>query len=139
VGLYFRPQPQGKKRQIMDITDKLMDPSGRLHLGICVQRRPKDAPLQVVRQIESPDQALAVAMRAGEHKLATVAAAIGKSESYVSRMRRGMRPIPRRLVGPLCAATESNLLRQFMDLQAALENPCRRSEEARLAGMLRAS
>ncbi|HGM6772795.1 TPA: hypothetical protein ACKQAW_003390 [Stenotrophomonas maltophilia] len=102
-------------------------------------RKPKDAPLQVVRQIESADQALAIAMKAGDHKLANVAAAIGKSESYVSRMRRGARPIPRRLVGPLCAATESNLLRQFFDLQAAMEPPCWRSEVTRLAGMLRAS
>lgn len=123
----------------MEITDNLTDPTGRLHLGICVTRKPKDAPLQVVRQIESPDQALAIAMKAGDHKLANVAAAIGKSESYVSRMRRGVRPIPRRLVGPLCAATESNLLRQFFDLQAAMEPPCWRSEVTRLAGMLRAS
>jgi len=120
----------------MESIGNLMPPPGR---GIVVQRKPKNAPIQVVRQIESPDQALAVAMRAGDHKLASVAAFIGKSESYVSRLRTGGRQIPRRLVTPLCEATESNLLRQFMDMQAALEDPCPRSEVARLAGMMRLS
>ncbi|WP_312252741.1 hypothetical protein [Stenotrophomonas sp.] len=123
----------------MESIGNLNAPMPPLQLGIVVRRQPKNAPVQVVRQIETPDQALAVAMQAGDHKLASVATAIGKSESYVSRLRTGSRPIPRRLIQPLCDATESNLLRQFMDMQAALENPCPRSEVARLAGMLRAS
>jgi len=121
----------------MESIGNLKDPLGSLHLGISVKRKPKDAPTKLLRQIESPDQALAVAMKAGDHKLATVAAVIGKSESYVSRLRTGARRIPRRLVTPLCEATESNLLRQYMELQAALDTPCPRSEVARLAGMLR--
>ncbi len=105
-----------------------------LPLAFGVHRAPVDAPARILRQIESEAQALAVAMRAGGHKLASVAASIGKSEGYVSRLRSGRRPIPSRLVGPLCAATGSNLLRQFIDMQRALDGGC---EVQRLAELMR--
>lgn len=105
-----------------------------LRLAWGVQSAPADAPAKVLRQIESEAQALAVAMAAGGHKCASVGASIGKSEGYVSRLRAGKRPIPSRLVGPLCAATGSNLLRQYIDLKAALEGVC---EVTRLADLLR--
>lgn len=99
-----------------------------------VHNAPKDAPDKVVRQCESEAQALAVSIAAGHHKLAYVAACVGKSVAYVSRMQRGERPIPDKLVGPLCAATGSNLLRQYRDLQRAIDGVC---EVSRLARMLR--
>lgn len=105
-----------------------------LPLAFGVHRGPRDAPAKVVRQVESEAQALAVSIRAGHHKLAYVAACIGKSAPYVSQMQRGQRPIPSRLVDPLCAATGSNLLRQFLDLQRALHAPC---EVSRLADLMR--
>lgn len=105
-----------------------------LKLAWGVHNAPKDAPAQVVRQIESEAQALAVSIRAGHHKLEYVAACIGKSKSYVSRMQNGVRPIPEKLIGPLCAATGSNLLRQFIALQTALEGAC---EVDRLADLMR--
>ncbi len=108
-----------------------------LRLAFGVHRAPADAPAKLLRQIESEAQALAVAMQAGGHKLASIAKAVGKSEGYVSRLRAGKRPIPSRLVGPLCAATGSNLLRQYLDLQAALADNCARREVERLAGLLR--
>lgn len=107
-----------------------------LRLAFGVHRGPRDAPAQVVRQVETDAQALAISIRAGGHKLDYVAACIGKSRSYVSRMQTGSAPIPERLVGPLCAATGTNLLRQVRDLHAALEAP---DEVARLAAMLRAA
>lgn len=110
-----------------------------LPLAFGVHRAPVDAPARILRQIESEAQALAVAMRAGGHKLASVAKSIGKSEGYVSRLRSGRRPIPSRLVGPLCAATGSNLLRQYLELQAALNDSCTRRQVERLAGMLRSA
>src|SRR5690606_16350420 len=57
--------------------------SGTLNLAFGVHSAPKDAPAKVLRQIESEAQALAVAIRAGGHKLEYVAACIGKSRSYV--------------------------------------------------------
>lgn len=108
--------------------------SGTLNLAFGVHHSPKDAPAQVLRQIESEAQALAVSIAAGHHKKAYVGACIGKSESYVCRMAKGVRPIPDKLIGPLCAATGSNLLRQFRALQAALGEVC---EVERLADLMR--
>lgn len=105
-----------------------------LRLAWGVHKAPSDAPTKVVRQVESEAQALAISIAAGHHKLEYIAACIGKSKAYVSRLQNGKRPIPDRLVGPLCAATGSNLLRQFCDLQRALQAP---DDVARLAAMLR--
>lgn len=104
-----------------------------LNLAWGMQRGPVDAPAKVLRQVESEAQALAVAMHAGGHKCASVGAAIGKSEGYVSRLRNGKRSIPHKLIGPLCAATGSNLLRQYIELQRAIEGRC---EVSRLAALL---
>ena len=108
-----------------------------LRLAFGVHNAPKDAPAKLLRQIESEGQAIAVSMQAGGHKLASIAAAIGKSESYVSLLRAGKRPVPDRLVGPLCAATGSNLLRQYRDLCDALAETTVKRELDRLAAMLR--
>ena len=107
-----------------------------LPLAFGVHHAPTDAPERVVRQIESGAQALAVSIAAGGHKLDYVAACIGKSRGYVSRLQSGHRPIPERLVGPLCAATGSNLLRQVIALREAMEAP---SDVVRLARLLRAA
>lgn len=105
-----------------------------LRLAFGVHNAPRPAPAHILRQVESEAQALAVSILAGGHKLDYVAACIGKSRSYVSRMQTGSAPIPSRLVAPLCAATGSNLLQQFIDLQRALEGHC---DVQRLAGLLR--
>lgn len=91
-----------------------------LPLAFGAHHAPRNAPAHILRQVESEAQALAVSILAGGHKLDYVAACIGKSRAYVSRLQNGRRPIPERLVGPLCAATGTNLLRQFIDLQRAL-------------------
>lgn len=114
----------------MQTTDNQM----ALRLAFGVHHAAKDAPAKVVRQIESEHQALAVSIRAGHHKLDYIAACIGKSKAYVSLMQSGKRDIPHKLVSPLCAATGSNLLRQFLDLQTALGEVC---EVTRLADLMR--
>lgn len=105
-----------------------------LSLSFGVVSAPKEAPAKVVRQVEDEAQALRIMVTASRVKLEYVAAVIGKSKAYVSMMQTGKRPIPHKLVGPLCAATGSNLLRQFIQLQRALEQP---DEVQRLAAMLR--
>jgi hypothetical protein len=105
----------------------------RLAFGVS-RNDPKPAPAKVLRQVESDAQALAISIRAGNHKLAYIGQCIGKSEGYVSRLASGKRRIPRKLIKPLCAATGSLLLQQFHDLQAALEGV---DEVTRLAEMLR--
>lgn len=104
-----------------------------LKLAWGVHHGPVGAPAKLLRQVDSEAQALAVAIRAGGHKLDYIAACIGKSRAYVSRLQSGKRPIPHKLIGPLCAATGSNLLRQFIDLQLALDGVC---EVERLAELL---
>lgn len=105
-----------------------------LPLAFGVHRAPSDAPAQVVRQVATEAHALAISIRAGGHKLDYIAACIGKSRSYVSRLQTGSAPIPDRLIGPLCAATGTNLLRQHRALQRALDGVC---EVSRLAEELR--
>lgn len=107
-----------------------------LKLAWGVHHSPSAAPAKLLRQIESDTQALAVSIRAGSHKLAYIAACIGKSEAYVCQLRKGARPIPEALVMPLCAATGSLLLRQFRDMQEAIEGATEKREVERLAAML---
>jgi hypothetical protein len=105
----------------------------RLAFGVS-HNNPKPAPAKVLRQVECAAQALAISIRAGNHKLAYVGQCIGKSEGYVSRMATGRRPIPRKLIQPLCVATGSLLLQQFHDLEDAMNGV---DEVSRLADLLR--
>lgn len=90
-----------------------------LRFGV-TRSNPKDAPIQVVRAVESPAMALAISMEAARLKQAYVAQALRVSESYVSRWLSGDRPIPRKWVGRLCSITGSNLLEQHLRLEEAL-------------------
>lgn len=94
-------------------------PSLELRFGV-TRTNPKDAPTQVVRAVESTGMALAVSMEAAKLKQAYVAAALGVSESYVSRWLSGERPIPRKWIKRLCSITGSNLLDQHLRLEEAL-------------------
>lgn len=105
-----------------------------LRLAFGVHHAPTDAPQGIVGQCQSAAQALAVSIASGHHKLEYVAACIGKSRGYVSMLQTGKRAIPDRLIGPLCAATGTNLLRQFVRMQRAFEGM---DETKRLAEMLR--
>lgn len=92
---------------------------------------------RVLRQIESEAQAVAVSMRASGAKLAYIAAALGKSESYISLIRSGKRPVPDWFVKPFCHVTGTLLLQQFRDLQCAMHEVTARREVERLADLLR--
>lgn len=112
------------------LNQKLITPDFTVNCG------PRPAPAHIVRQVESEAQALEISIRAGRHKLDYIAACIGKKRSYVSRMQNGSCPIPDKLVNPLCVATGTNLLQQFIDLHDALNGPC---PVNRLAESLRAA
>lgn len=98
---------------------------------------PKPAPHKVLRQLDNEAQAIAVSMQACGAKLAYIAAALGKSESYISLLRSGKRPVPEWFVKPFCHITGSLLLRQFRDLQEALNAADAKREVIRLADLLR--
>lgn len=106
----------------------------KLGLAFGVHHAPVAAPAKVVRQVETAAQALAISIAAAGCKLDYIGACVGKSRAYVSRLQNGKRPIPARLVIPLCAATGSLLLRQFLELESALETV---NDIERLARMLR--
>ncbi len=126
---FFCPEPLGNARQPLATT-------GNLGLSFGVHRAPKDAPAKLLRQVESASQALAVSIAAGNHKLDYIAACVGKSRSYISRLQQGRRAIPDRLVAPLCAATGSNLLAQYRALQDAIDSStC--DQVRRLAALMR--
>lgn len=108
----------------------------KLRLSFGVHREPKNAPIKLVVQLESEAQALAVAIKSGNHKLAYIASSVGKSESYICRLANGERRIPSKLVGPLCAATGTNLLRQYIEFQRVEDSIC---DIDRLAQLLRAA
>lgn len=110
---------------------------GALRLAFGVHSAPKDAPAKLLRQLDSEAQAIAVSIKASGLKLACIGACMGKSEGYVSRLRSGKRPMPDRLVAPFCAATGTNLLRQYRDLQDALAEMDDRRVVERLADQLR--
>lgn len=114
-----------------------MATTGTLNLAFGVHHAPKAAPRQLLMACKDDAHALRIAIRAKHHKLDYVAACIGKSRAYVSRMQSGLRPIPDRLVMPLCAATGSLLLQQFRDMQEAIEGATEARAVERLAAMLR--
>jgi len=130
------PSSVGNDRQLLATAGN----QSSLRLAFGVHHSPKDAPAKVLRQIETEAQALAVSIAGGNHKLDYVAACIGKSRSYLSRLQSGKRPIPEKLIGPLCAATGTNLLRQFIELQQALNDfESERVQIKRLARLLEAA
>jgi transcriptional regulator with XRE-family HTH domain len=110
----------------------------KLPLISSMSRDVTNAPQNVLRQIESAAQALDVSMRYAGVKGAYIAAYIGKSESYVSKLRRGEKAIPEKLIPALCQATGCNLLQQWFDLQAAMSQ-VPRAVNARLAEAIRAA
>lgn len=75
------------------------------------------APANVVHEILWAPQALRLSIQFSRKTLGDLAAEVGVSKGYLSRMQNGVRPIPERLVGPLCDATGTLLLRQHLNLQ----------------------
>lgn len=111
-------------------------PQAALRLAFGVHHAATNAPQSLVGQCETAAQALAVSIAAGHHKLDYIAACVGKSRGYISRLRSGKRSIPDRLIDPLCAATGTNLLRQWVDLHRAMDGI---DEIERLAALLRSA
>jgi DNA-binding transcriptional regulator YdaS (Cro superfamily) len=108
----------------------------KLPLIAAMHGAPKDAPSNIVRQVESEAMAVKVAMKMSGSKNAYVARCLGIDESYVSLIRNGKRPVPAWFVEPFCRVTGTNLLRQVRRLAAALESETS-DEVARLADELR--
>lgn len=113
----------------------------RRGLAVAQNRAPKPAADVILRQITTEAQAIAVSMRG--YKLAYIAASLNRSESYLSRIRTGKRPIPEWMVMPFCRITGTLLLMQFRQWQESLAEIRQQASEsetiARLAAQLRAA
>lgn len=81
---------------------------------------PKAAPDSLVARIKSDAEAVAVALKFAPTKQAYIAAKLGISAPYLSQLKKGDRPLPDKLVLPLCYLTGTLLIQQYRDLQEAL-------------------
>jgi len=102
---------------------------------------PKAAPDSLVARVATDAQAVAVALQSSGLKQAYVAAQLGISGAYLSQIRKGARPLPDKLVLPLCYLTGTLLIQQYRDLQDALATVRGRTEcvVAAMANELRRS
>lgn len=87
---------------------------------LAVLKAPRRAPDSLVARANSDAQALAVSLYG--HKQAAIAAALGISGAYLSQIKRGTRPLPDRLVTPLCYLTGTLLIQQRREFAEALAN-----------------
>ena len=135
-GKNFCPEHAVKSCQAPETPEKQTSAA----LVLPMRAGPKPAPEKLLRQIDSEAQAVAVSMQAAGAKLAYIAAALGRSESYISLIRAGKRPVPQWFIKPFCHITGTLLLQQYIDLQAALASITQRETAndvvARLAHML---
>jgi hypothetical protein len=108
---------------------------------LAVMPAPKPAPDALVARVTNDAQAVAIALKASNLKQAYVAAQLGISGTYLSLIRNGLRPLPDRLVLPLCYLTGTLLIQQYRDLQDALATVRGRTEcvVAAMANELRRS
>ena len=91
------------------------DKQNSLRLAFGVHREPSPAPAKLVRLTDDEATAIDVCMKAAKLKGIYVAQCCGISEGYVSRLRKGERPVPDHLIAPLCAALGSLLLAQVRE------------------------
>lgn len=97
------------------------EPTQRNMAFLAAVPAPKAAPDAVISRIETCSQAVALAIRFSGLKQAFIAASLGVSPAYLSMIRAGKRPLPEEMVMPLCQVTGSLVVRQWLDLQAALD------------------
>ena len=83
-------------------------------------KAPANAPDALVRRIETDEQAIAVSIAACGLKQSYIAAAMGRSAPWLSRVRHGSLRLTDEQAVRFCALTGSNLLRQVRALREAL-------------------
>ncbi len=81
---------------------------------------PKNAPDALVRRVETDEQAIAVSITASGLKQSYIAAALGRSAPWLSRIRHGSLHLTDAQAVRFCAVTGSNLLLQVRALREAL-------------------
>ena len=82
--------------------------------------QPRDAAEKTLRLCDSEQDAIAVSITLSGLSQAEVARRMGISRGYLTMLKKGERVLTSRMVALLCAATGSNLVRQYRALQSAL-------------------
>lgn len=81
---------------------------------------PRDAAEKTLRLCDTEQDAIAVSIALSALPQAEIARRIGVSEQLVSAWKSGERVLTSKHVGLFCAATGSNLLRQYRQLQSLI-------------------
>lgn len=104
-----------------------------------LKKPPIDAPAKIVRQVDSARTAMRTALRMAGMKRLVLARLFGVTESYVCQIVNERKPMPEWFAQAFCYATGSNLLRQYLALQSALNETEQRTDwlERKLANELR--
>jgi hypothetical protein len=84
-------------------------------------KAPSNAPHSILSQITDAAQAIRVSISIKGLKLAYYAAEMHVSQAYISQIANGHRQVPEWFAEPFCCLTGSNLLKQYLHLQEALE------------------
>jgi DNA-binding transcriptional regulator YdaS (Cro superfamily) len=102
-------------------------------------RKPLDAPPNIVRQVDSARTAMRTALRIAGMKRLVLARMFGVTESYVCQIVNQRKPMPEWWGMAFAYATGSNLLKQYLALQAALHETAERADwlERKLANEMR--
>lgn len=92
---------------------------------------PKDADDKTVRLCDSEEDAIAVSIVLSRCTQTEVANRMGVSRSFLTMLKRGERVLTRKMTPVFCAATGSNLIRQYRCVQSALRvmNGVQREED----------
>lgn len=100
---------------------------------------PTDAPAKVLRQVESARMAMRLSLAMCGVKHEAIAAQLEVSKGYFSKLINEQMPTPEWFPLAFCYYTGSNLLRQYLALQEALQETTERHDwlERKLANELR--
>ncbi len=107
---------------------------------LCAMPEPINAPSQIISQCRNAQDALSASLiaKGSNYTASWFAKRLGVSGAYLSQLRHGVKPIPQWMIQPVCYLTGTNLLQQYIDLQAALREVRReRTERERIAAMAR--
>jgi transcriptional regulator with XRE-family HTH domain len=83
-------------------------------------KQPSDAAEKTLRLCDTEHEAIAVSIVLSALPQAEIARRVGVSEQLVSAWKSGERVLTSKHVGLFCAATGTNLLRQYRQLQSLL-------------------
>lgn len=89
---------------------------------LSIMAQPRDAEPHILAMCHSLQDAFAGALRSkgAGFTASWFAKRLGVSSAYISQIKKGTRPLPDWIVGPVCVLAGTNLLQQYIDVQNAM-------------------